>query len=191
MATDDLAMEWTTRVSLFRNRVVLTQGLIVFGIPILLLGLLMVIITPDFQNRWLVALQTMGIVAGVFAVLLLIVVGVFALAGYYQRFRLDETGVQSELSGRTAVMMKVVRIGLLLSGRPSAMGAGVLMRTGDAIRWRDVRKVTVDKALRQLTLDREGGAPFILACTDDNFTTVCEIVQARAGSLVGSDTNFT
>ncbi len=183
MTTDDLAMEWTTRVAMFRNPVFIKQGLMVFGITILLLGLFMAIIT-DGPERWLAALQVMGIVAGVIGTLLVITLSIFVLVGYYQRFRLDSTGARSELSGRTAVMMKIARVGLLLSGRPSAMGSGLLMRTGDAIRWQDVRRVTVHEGLRQLTLYRKSGPPFILACTADNFATVREIVQARTGVMI-------
>ncbi|OAN38214.1 hypothetical protein A6A03_04815 [Chloroflexus islandicus] len=180
MNASTLLLEWKVDASPFRNRVVLQQMGLVFGIPIVLLGLFMVAITE--QNRWQVALQVMAVTGGVMLGLLLLVMLVFTLVGYEQHFQLDDEGVQAKVSGRTSAFLKLVRIGLLFSGRPSAMGAGLVMRTGDAIRWRDVAKVEVDERQRQMTLYRKGGSPFLLACTAENFATVREIVQAKTGA---------
>lgn len=174
---ETFTLEWTARFSPFRNRLVIKQMILAFGIPILLLGLLMCAITEE--NRWLVAMQVMGVVAGVLAVLLLPVIGLFALVGYEQHFVLDTDGVTATLSGRTNTFFRGVRILLLLSGRPGAMGSGLMMRTGDSIRWQEVHRVDVDREQKVLTLYRESGSPFLLACSPENFATVCEIVQAQ------------
>ncbi|WP_322486781.1 hypothetical protein [Chloroflexus sp.] len=150
------------------------------GIPIVLLGLFMGAITE--QNRWQVALRVMAVTGGVILGLLLLVMLVFIRVGYEQHFQLDEEGVQAKVSGRTSAFLKLVRIGWLFSGRPSAMGAGLVMRTGDAIRWHDVTKVEVNERQRQMTLYRKGRPPFLLACTAEHFATVREIVQAKTGA---------
>ncbi|WP_298819550.1 hypothetical protein [Chloroflexus sp.] len=182
---DDLVIEWTTRMSVFRNRVVITQLLFVFTIPILLLGLI-ILILADPADRWWAALQVMGVTAAILGAMLLITVIIFTLVGYNQRFRLDKHGVQSALSGRALLMMKIARILLLFSRRPSAMGAALLTRFSDTIRWQEVWQVTVYETLRQMILYRKRGAPFLLECTPDNFATVREIVLARTEPLARS-----
>lgn len=177
MNSSTLLLEWKVDASPFRNRVVLQQMGLVLGIPIVSVGLLIAAITE--QDRWQVALQMMGLIGGILLGLFLLAMLVFTLVGYEQHFQLDEEGVQAKVSGRTSVFLKLVRIGLLFSGRPSAMGAGLVMRTGDAIRWHDVTKVEVNERQRQMTLYRKGGPPFLLACNADNFATVREIVQAK------------
>ncbi len=173
-----LLLEWNVNASPFRNRLIWQQLGIAFGVPIVLLGLFLAAITE--QNRWQVALQVMAVTGGVILGLLVVVMLVFTLVGYEQHFQLNEEGVQAKVSGRTNAFLKLVRVGLLFSGRRSAMGAGLLMRTGDAIRWCDVAKVEVDERQRQMTLYRKSGPPFLLACTAENFVTVREIVQAKA-----------
>ncbi len=177
MNSATLLLEWKIDASPFRNRVVLQQMGLVFGIPIVLVGMFVVAITE--QNRWQIAVQVMAMTGGVILGLLLVVMFLFTLVGYEQYFQLDDEGVQAKVSGRTSAFLKLVRIGLLFSGRPSAMGAGLVMRTGDAIRWHNVTKVEVHERQRQMTLYRKGGPPFLLACNADNFATVREIVQAK------------
>lgn len=180
MNSATLLLKWKVNASPFRNRVVLQQMGLVFGIPIVLVGLLMAVITE--QNRWQVALQVIAVTGGVILGLLVLVMLVFTLVGYEQHFQLDEEGVQAKVSGRTSTFLKLARVGLLFSGRPSAMGAGLMMRTGDVIRWRDVVKVEVDERQHQMTLYRKSGPSFLLACTVENFATVRAIVQAKTGS---------
>jgi len=67
----------------------------------------------------------------------------------------------------------------LLSGRPGAMGSALLMRTGDAIDWQEVRKVEVEPRQYLLTLHRKSGSPFLLFYPPEHFATVREIVQAQ------------
>ncbi|MCS6889132.1 MAG: hypothetical protein NZQ09_13070 [Chloroflexus sp.] len=74
-----------------------------------------------------------------------------------------------------------MRAGSLLSGRPSVMGSGLAMRTSDAIRWSQVRKVEVDEWRRQMLLYRGDGPPFLLLCPAEHFATVREIVQWQTG----------
>ncbi|MDW8403399.1 hypothetical protein [Chloroflexus sp.] len=119
--------------------------------------------------------------AGILLGLLLIVWLIFELIGYEQHFRLDFSGVQSQVSGRTNTFLKIVRAGSLLGGRPSVMGSGLAMRTSDAIRWSQVRKVEVDERQRQILLYRGDGPPFLLLCPAEHFATAREIVRLRTG----------
>lgn len=135
-------LAWTARLSLLRNRLMIKQTILVFGIPVLALGLLIFLISEE--NRWLVTLQVMGITARIIMVLLLLVIGLLALIGYEQRFVLDAAGVKSTLSGRTRLFFRTVRIASLLSSQLTAMGAGLVMRISDRIRWQEVERIEVD-----------------------------------------------
>ncbi len=179
---EPFTLAWTARLSLLRNRLIFKQTILAFGIPVLSLGLLIFLISEE--NRWLVTLQVMGITAGIITVLLLLVVGFLALIGYEQRFVLDAAGVKSTLSGGTKLFFRTVRIGELLSSQLTVMGADLVMRASDRIRWQEVEQVEVDRQQRVLTLYRKGGTPFLLVCSPKLFAMVCTIVQRQTGISV-------
>jgi len=88
----NLHIEWT--ISLFPpgTRAVFWQLLVTFGVPVLVVGFFIAIITTE--NRWLVTLQVMSIVAAILVVLLVLAVLILWLVGYQQHFVLDGQGVR-------------------------------------------------------------------------------------------------
>ncbi|WP_322496333.1 hypothetical protein [Chloroflexus sp.] len=98
MNSPAVSLEWQVDASPFRNPAIWRQMALVFGVPILLLGLLIAIVTE--HDRWFTALQVIGIVAAAVLGLLLVTMVLFKLLGYRQHIRLDETGVRSQVSGR-------------------------------------------------------------------------------------------
>ncbi len=172
-------IEWVANTFPLANRVVLRQLPIIVGAPALFLFLFMAIITEE--NRLLVALQVTSIVVAIIVVLLALAALIVWLVGYQQHFVLDQKGVRSQLHGRTKIFLRVVRVILLLSGRPIMMGSALLARPRDAIDWEEVQRVEVDPRQHLLVLHRKGGPPFYLFCTPEHFATVCEIVQTQTG----------
>jgi len=74
------------------TRAVFWQLLVTFGVPVLVVGFFIAIITTE--NRWLVTLQVMSIVAAILVVLLVLAVLILWLVGYQQHFVLDGQGVR-------------------------------------------------------------------------------------------------
>ncbi len=180
MNSPAVALEWQVDASPFRNPAIWRQMALVFGVPILLLGLLIAIVTE--HDRWLTALRVIGIGAAAVLGLLLVAMVLFKLLGYQQHIQLDETGVRSQVSGRAPVFMKTARARSLLSGQTSVAASGMAVRTNYAIRWGQVWKVDVDEQKYELFLYPPSGPPLLLACTAENFATVREIVQAKTGA---------
>ncbi len=182
---DAPVLEWTARISLARSGVVLRQLALALGIPIVLLALLMLILEwpPDLRSAG-VALQVAGIVAGIFLVLLAIVLGLVYRGGYEYRYTIDSRGIRATAHGRTAATNRVVNLLLLLSGRPSAMGAGLLAagRQSEFVPWSQVSGIDVDEGQRTIALLQGRRALMLVACGPAEYAAVLGYVRAATAS---------
>jgi hypothetical protein len=174
-------LEWTARLNMLRSGLLMGQLGLALGIPIVLLGLLLIALDwpPDLSLLGSV-LQVMGVVAGIFAALLAIVLGLVYRGGYDYHFVIDATGIRATTTGRTASTNRIVNTLLVLSGRPSAAGAGMLAagRQSEYVAWNDVSGFSVNERQRTITL--KGGAlpAMLVVCDAAHFPAVLEYVRA-------------
>lgn len=174
---------WSARISLVRNTVVVRQLALALGIPILLIALLMLALEwPPDPRAIGVALQVAGMVAGTFLVLLVIVLGLIYRGGYEYRYEVDREGIRATTHGRTAATNRIVNLLLMLSGRPSAAGAGILAaaRQSEFVAWSRVSGVRADDRQRTITLMCGGRPAMLVACDEAQYAAVLEYVRAAA-----------
>jgi hypothetical protein len=179
--TDEPVFVWTARVSLVRSGVVLRQLALALGLPIIMLALFMLILEwpPDPRSVG-VALWVAGIVAGIFLVLLAIVLGLVYRGGYEYRYVIDSRGIRATTHGRTAATNRIVNLLLLFSGSPSAAGAGILAagRQSEFVAWSRVSGVEADAGQRTIALLQGGRPVMLVACDTTQYAAVLEYVRA-------------
>lgn len=172
---------WTARLSLIGSKVVLRQLALALGLPIILIALFMLALEWPPDPRALgVALRVAAIVAGIILVLLAIVLGLVYRGGYEYRYEIDRQGIRATTHGRTATTNRVVNLLLLLSGSPSAAGAGMLAaaRQSEFVAWSRVSGISTDDRQHTITL-LSGGRPLMLvACDAARYPAVLEYVRA-------------
>jgi hypothetical protein len=181
--------EWTARLKMWRSSLVMGQLALVLGIPILLLGLLLIVLDwpPDIELISSV-LQVMGIVAGIFLVLVTLALGLVYRGGYDYHYSINADGIRATTTGRTAKTNRIVNTLLMLSGRPSAAGAGILAaaRQDEYLAWSDVSAFSVDARQHTITL-KSGPLPAMLVvCEAGQFSAVLEFVRAATGKEQGT-----
>ncbi|NLG27060.1 MAG: hypothetical protein GX557_04065 [Chloroflexi bacterium] len=186
-ASDDASieqMEWMARFSLWRNKVVMRQLGLVFIVPLLVLALVATAAQwpPTGENLGVVS-RVVGITAAVFGLLLLLAVALTDLGGYAMAYRMDARGISGRPHGRTAKRNAAINTLLVLSGRPSAMGAGMLAqsRQQEYAAWKDVDRAEGDPSQRTVTLYKGRRALMVVACDEAHYDTVlAQAVSATA-----------
>jgi len=168
-------LTWVANRPILRDPIVVRQLALVFAIPMVVLFVILAIIQwPWDADTWRLLGQITLVTAAVFLALLLIGVAVVALGGYRQIYRLDDEGIGGRPHGRTAVKNGVVNTLLILSGRPSAMGAGLLAqsRQVEYTAWRDVDRVETDPRRRTITLYRGRRPGMVVPCDEVHYEAV-------------------
>ncbi|PDW04489.1 hypothetical protein [Candidatus Viridilinea mediisalina] len=160
----------------------LLQTLFVFGLPILCLGLFLLILEwPPDPEVMMSVLGVMGLMIGIFGVLLTIVLLVIYQGGYDYHYSIDEYGITATTAGRTAKTNRVVNTLLMMSGRPTEAGAGMLAaaRQSQALAWRDVSNFSVNANQRVITLNSGPLPTMLVACDATNYQAILEFIQGR------------
>lgn len=178
------SITWQAGISLRGDQVVAQQLALVIGIPLVLVfALLIALQWPLSWERagWL--LQIMLWVT--LFILLLYAFVVFVVYGgkYQMRYTLDEQGVRAQQNGRVVRLLPWVRAALFLSGRPSAMGAGILAQSPgvEALLWKDVEEIEANAARHTLTLHGSNRQQLVMHCNAQNYEEVRRYCEERRG----------
>ena len=159
------------------------QLALAFGLPLLLLFALLLVISRPLDLETVAAQAKFTVlVAAVIAGLLAFVVVVLLRGRTETRYTLDAEGVKEETAGFLKYM-NVVKALLLLSGRPSAMGAGLTAQgpTAVSVPWSRVDGFACDAAARTVTLSRAGRGVMVVRCAADNYAQVLMRVEGAVG----------
>ncbi|MBN1631927.1 MAG: hypothetical protein JW990_19405 [Thermoleophilia bacterium] len=175
---------WQATISIWRSSVVLRQLAAVLIIAVAFVWILMIIITAaegdlDRAAFWSfsrIALIILAVLVG----LTILVVALFYRRAEY-RFEMDEHGISASTAAGTRKKNAVINTLLVLSGRPSAMGAGMLAasRQDERVRWKDVDSYSVDEKRRQVALRRRRRTVMLVQCTEENLEAVASFVEGR------------
>jgi len=164
--------------------VVAKQLALVFGLPLLFLFALLLVISRPLDLQTVAALAKFTLlIAAVIAGLLAFVVVVLLRGRTETRYTVDAEGVKEETAGFLRYM-NVVKALLLLSGRPSAMGAGLLAQgpTSVAVPWSRVDDFTADPVARTVTMRRTGRDVIVVECTAATYEAVVRRVESAVGT---------
>lgn len=173
---------WIARLALLRDAVFVRQMALVFVVPLLVLGLLLVVLDwpPDRERLGLILRVVLGIAALFLALYAFVIFGV--LRGRQEiRYTLDETGVRMETAGPLKYM-NWVRLLLVLSGKPTYAGIGLITPgpQADHIPWKQVQKVIADPQAMTITLRRQRTDLMVIYCTAENYEQVLTRVRTNA-----------
>lgn len=183
-AGPSIVAQWEAVVPVWRSAVVIRQLFTVLAIGVLLVWLFMIILQAverdlDASSFWAIS--------RVFLIILAVLLGLAALTlvllfrRYEYSFALDAQGIVATTTGATAKRNRVINLLLVLSGRPTAMGTGMLAasRQQERVRWRDVDTLKVDTRQRQIRLIRRRRTVMLIQCTEQNLGSVAAFIEAR------------
>ncbi len=176
-------MEWVASLSILKNKVVVTQlGLVLF-IPLVVLAvILLLIMRPSGAEEWAVVGQIVLLTGGIFLGLLLIATLLVYGGRYEYEFRLNDEGIGGRPHGRTAKKNRIINFLLIFSGRPTAMGTGLLAQTRqeEYVAWNKVDTVIADERNRTITLQKGKRPLMVVPCDEAHYAAVLERAQAAA-----------
>lgn len=170
-------LAWVAPFPIWRNRVVIQQLALVFVIPLLVLcAILAWILWPLDSEKLLLIGRILAITGGVFLALLVAGMAVVSAGGYEMEYRLNEQGIGGRPYGRTARKNWLINVLLVLSGRPTAMGAGMLAqsRQVEYVAWKDVDRLETDPRQRIIALYRGRRLLMVVACDDAHYEAVLQ-----------------
>ncbi len=178
---------WDAAIPLWRSSLVVRQVFVVLTIAIGMVWLFMIILTAaegdlDAATLWSISRIFLIILGGLLLGAFLVMAVLYRR--YEYRFTLDEQGVLASTTGRTRKKNALINALLVLSGRPSAMGAGMLAgsRQDQRVRWKDATAFRVDTRRRQITLRRGRRTLMLIQCTDENLETVRRVFDERVAA---------
>ncbi|RMG24632.1 MAG: hypothetical protein D6724_05640 [Armatimonadetes bacterium] len=161
---------------------VIQQLGLALGIPLVIVFLLLLALDwpPDVESLLRSIKVVGGVGAFIFFVLLPIALLVTFAGGYEMEYRLNERGIGGRTVGRTAKRNAIVNFLLILSGRPTAMGAGMAAqaRQVEYVAWKDVQRVEADPKRRLITLKKGRWPLMVVACDEAHYDAVLQEAQA-------------
>ena len=180
-ASPSTEYSWVAKLPLARDPVFVRQMALVFFIPWVVVGLLLLVLEwpPDLQTLRLVLNVVLGVGALMLALYAFVIFGV--LRGRQEiRYTLDETGIREQTAGFLKYM-NWVRLLLILSGRPTYMGIGLITQgpTANRIPWEKVQTYTADAHSRTITLRQKRTDLMVVHCTPENFERVLAQIQTK------------
>lgn len=172
--------EWRTRVSIFKNRYILSQLAIGIGIPFgLLILLLIVLIDPENISYTFYAL---GLLAGLFFFTFLLIILIYR-GKFEVGYVLNDKGIKCDaLPGKTN--KKQATNGLtfvlgILSRKPAVLGTGMVAEAKQSIfiDWKDIRHVIFKPGQNTIYIKENSSQLIAIFCTRENFEKVKKIFE--------------
>lgn len=175
---------WRASIPVWRSAVVLRQLLAVLVIAVAVVWLVMVMITAvdgslDAAALWSFSSVILIVLAVLVGLTALVIALLYRNAEYW--YELDEQGISATTVGGTRRKNAVINTLLLVSGRPSTMGAGAVAaaRQDERVRWSGVDSYTVHERRRQIVLRRRRRPVMRMQCTAENLHEVVSFIAAR------------
>lgn len=178
-------VEWLISVPIFRNSLILKQLGLALGIPFGII-ILVIIFGSDRNIYTLYALSLIGLLLFLTWLLIMIV-----YRGKYDvEYLLDDRGAYCRTQKKQAKTSRringlTVALGLL-SGKPSAAGAGMLAqsRQNQFLKWNSITKVKY-KPKQDVIILRGGWTENItLFCSKENYAQVAQVVMMKTSRRI-------
>lgn len=173
-------IEWSIKVPIFRNPVILKQLGLAIGIPF---GLIFVIMLASGAS--IADLRYPAIIIGLLFFLTWLFIRIVWGGKYDAEFVLDNKGIRCRTAARQAKQNRIIN-GLtvvlgLLSGKPAVAGAGVLAQSRQdvLVKWGSINKIK-ELPLRHTVMVYGGFAQNIAVfCTPENYEQVREHIASK------------
>lgn len=171
-------MQWQISVPIFRNTVILKQLGLAVGIPFGLVALIIGLAS----GKSVYTLYGLGLIAALMLFTWLFIMAVYR-GEYEAEFVLDRKGVLCRTQAKQAEKNRIVNaltvVTGLLSGKPTAAGAGMLAQSRQEVflRWNRVTKVRYRPKSRTILLRGGFTENIALFCTDENYEQIKVFVR--------------
>jgi len=175
-------LTWVAKLPFVRDPVFIRQMALVFVLPLVVVGLLLVVISWPLDSQSLSMILKIVSVTGAVMLVLYVFVIFGVLRGRQEiRYTLDAKGVRQETAGPLK-HMNLVKLLLVLSGKPTYMGIGLMAQgpKSERITWKRVEKSVPDPQAKTITLRKGRTDLMVLHCTEENYEQVLTRVQAHA-----------
>jgi hypothetical protein len=156
---------------------------LVFVLPLVVLGLLLVIISWPLDTESLgLVLRIILVTGGVMLALYLFVIFGVLRGRQEIRYTLDGKGIREETAGPLKYM-NIVKLLLVLSGKPTYAGIGLMAQgpKSERVTWKRVQESVPDPEAKTITLRKGRADMMVIHCTEENYEQVLAWVQAHAG----------
>ena len=176
-------LTWVAKLPFARDPVFIRQMSLVFVLPLVVVGLLLVVISWPLDMQSLSMILKIVLVTGAVVLVLYVFVIFGVLRGRQEiRYTLDAKGVREETAGPLK-HMNLVKLLLVLSGKPTYAGIGLMAQgpKSERITWKRIEKLVPDPQAKTVTLRKGRTDLMVLHCTEENYEQVLTWVQAHAG----------
>ena len=174
-------LTWVAKLPFVRDPVFIRQMSLVFVLPLVVLGLLLVVLEWPLDMQSLSMILKIVLVTGgvMLALYLFVIFGV--LRGRQEiRYTLDAKSAREETAGPLK-HMNIVKLLLVLSGKPTYAGIGLMAQGPQSAQttWKRVQKFVPDPDAKTITLRKGHTDLAVLYCTQENYDQVLAWVQAH------------
>ena len=176
-------LTWVAKLPFVRDPVFIRQMALVFVLPLVVVGLLLVVISWPLDSQSLSMILKIVSVTGAVMLVLYVFVIFGVLRGRQEiRYTLDAKGVRQETAGPLK-HMNLVKLLLVLSGKPTYAGIGLMAQgpKSERITWKRVEEIVPDPQAKTITLRKGRTDLMVLHCTEENYEQVLTWVQTHAG----------
>lgn len=180
---DGEKIQWEIKVPIFRNIVILKDLGIALGIPFGILIIFLLIVSGGDVSADGIGYPLIFI--GVFFVTTFLFIMLIYGSKYDAGYVVDNKGIlnytQKNQAKRNKIINTMAIIVGLLSGKPSAAGAGVLAASRQSVllKWKSIKKVKVYPNSKSIVVQGGFTEKIALFCNDDNFELVRDVILKR------------
>lgn len=177
-------MEWQISVPIFKNPVILKQLGIAIGIPFGIVAL----IIGFASGKSMYAIYGLGLIAALLFFTWLFIMLVYK-GKYEVEFVIDDKGVicrsQVKQAKKNRIINAVTVLLGLLSGKPTAAGAGILAQSRQEVflRWDRITKVKYKPKSRVILLRAGWTEQMALFCSEENYQQIEDKVNQHCTFL--------
>lgn len=167
-------LTWIAKLPLARDPVFVRQMSLVFLIPLVVLGLILVIIEWPLDAQRLGMIAKVVLLTGAVMLILYLFVIIGVLRGRQEiRYTLDAKSAREQTAGPLKYM-NVVKLLLVLSGKPTFASIGLMAQGPKSARvtWKRVEKVVPDLEGKSVILRKGRTDLMVLHCTEENYEQV-------------------
>jgi vacuolar-type H+-ATPase subunit I/STV1 len=172
-------LSWVAKLPFVRNPVFIRQMSLVFLIPLLVLGIILVAIEWPLDAQRLGMIVNVVFLTGVVMLALYLFVIFVVLRGRQEiRYTLDGKSAREETAGPLKYM-HIVKLLLAFSGKSTYASIGLMAQgpKSERITWKRVEKVVPDLQLMTITLRKGRTDLMVLHCTEENYEQVLAWVR--------------
>jgi hypothetical protein len=173
-------VEWSIKVPIFRNPIILRQLALAVGIPF---GLIFVIMLASGAS--IADLRYPAILIGLLFFLTWLFLRIVWGGKYDAEFVVDNKGVRCRTAARQARQNRIIN-GLtvvlgLLSGKPAAAGAGILAQSRQdvLVKWGSIKKTREYRHCNTIMVYGGFAQNIAVFCTPENYRQVREYIASK------------